>query len=67
MSAFRPSHSPPPSSSVQPGKPPALTHCSFTANSRISRIANQKLGMAMPTWLAAITPTSPSPLWREAA
>ena len=48
-------------------KPPALTHCSFTANSRISRIANQKLGIAMPIWLAAITPTSPSVLWRDAA
>ena len=26
-------------------------HCSFTANSRISRIANQKFGIAMPSWL----------------
>ena len=30
-------------------------------------MANQKFGMAMPTWLAAITPTSPSRLWCEAA
>jgi len=67
ISATTPSTSPPPSSSVQPGKPPALTHCRCTANSRINKIANQKLGIAMPTWLAAITPTSPSRLWRDAA
>ncbi len=30
-------------------------------------MANQKLGMAMPSWLAAITPTSPSLLCRAAA
>ena len=52
-SALKPSHAPPPSSSVQPGKPPAENHCSFTANSRMSRIANQKFGIAMPIWLAA--------------
>ena len=55
------------SSSTQPGKPPALTHCRCTAKSRMSRMANQKLGMAMPSWLAAITPTSPSLLWCDAA
>ena len=67
MSAARPSSKPPPSSSVQPGKPPALTHCNCTAKSRMSRIANQKFGIAMPTWLAAITLTSPIRLWRAAA
>ena len=48
--------------SSQPGKPPADSHCSFTANNRISRIANQKLGSAMPIWVSDITPTSPSRL-----
>ena len=67
MSALKASHRPPPSSSVQPGKPPALTHCNCTANTRMSRIANQKLGIAIPNWLAAITPTSPRRLWRDAA
>jgi ABC-type dipeptide/oligopeptide/nickel transport system permease component len=42
-------------------------HCSFTENTRISRMANQKLGMAMPTCASPIRPTSPSRLWRAAA
>ena len=33
---------------LQPGKPPADTHRRFTANSRMSRIANQKFGIAIP-------------------
>ena len=53
--------------SSQPGKPPAENQPSCTENSRISRMANQKLGMAMPTCVRPITPTSPSLLWREAA
>ncbi|MNY73695.1 hypothetical protein D3C86_2125480 [compost metagenome] len=39
----------------------------MTENSRINRMANQKLGMAMPTWANPITPTSPILLWRDAA
>ena len=57
----------PPLDCVQPGKPPAENHCSFTENSRISKMANQKLGMAMPICARAITPTSPQRLWRDAA
>ncbi|MCY1545575.1 hypothetical protein D9M68_815250 [compost metagenome] len=53
--------------SPQPSKPPAENHCSCTENTRISRIANQKLGMAMPTWAMPMRPTSPSLLWRAAA
>ena len=30
-------------------------------------IANQKFGIAMPSWLRAITPTSPARLWCDAA
>ncbi len=30
-------------------------------------MANQKLGMAMPICASVISPTSPGPLWREAA
>ena len=45
--------------SPHPAKPPAESHCSFTENSRISRIANQKFGIAMPNCVTAITPTSP--------
>ena len=58
---------PSPSLARQPGKPPAENQCSFTAKSQISRIANQKFGTAMPTWLALITPTSPARPWRAAA
>src|SRR4029453_11069367 len=46
--------------SSQPANPPAESHCSFTENSRISRMANQKLGSAMPNCVSDITPTSPS-------
>ncbi len=56
-----------PSSKYQPSKPPAENHCSLTENSRISRIANQKLGMAMPTCASDISPTSVALLWRAAA
>ncbi len=68
-SACRPSQRPcqKPSSKYQPSKPPAENHCSFTENSRISRMANQKLGMAMPICASVISPTSPSLLWRAAA
>ena len=58
---------PPPSAALQPGKPPAENQRSFTANSQIRRIANQKLGRAMPIWLTLITPTSPTRPWRAAA
>ena len=53
--------------SSQPGKPPAENHCSLTENTRINRIANQKFGSAMPSWLSVITPMSPTWLWRDAA
>ncbi|MOA18592.1 hypothetical protein D3C78_1389200 [compost metagenome] len=65
--AWSAARTPPPSSSLQPGKPPAENHCNFTENSRISRMANQKLGMAMPSWAKPITPMSPQRLCREAA
>ena len=60
-------HRPPPSSSLQPGKPPAENQLSLTENSKINKIANQKLGMAMPSWARPITPTSPQRLWWAAA
>ena len=30
-------------------------------------MANQKFGIAMPSWLSPISPTSPRRLWRDAA
>ena len=51
----------------QPSKPPALNHCNCTENTRISTMANQKLGTAMPIWLMPITAISAGLLWREAA
>ena len=66
-SARSPAPMPPPSSALQPGKPPAENQRSFTANSQISRIANQKLGIAMPSWLTLMTPTSPALPCRAAA
>ena len=62
-SARRPGSKP----SSHPAKPPAENHCNWTENKSISKIANQKLGMAIPTCVSAIIPTSPSLLWRAAA
>ena len=58
---------PSPSPSLQPGKPPAENHCNCTENSRISKMANQKLGMAMPICASTITPMSPPLRWCAAA
>ena len=51
----------------QPGKPPAGARRQCTAKTSTSRMANQKLGTARPTWLAAITAASPARPRRSAA
>ena len=66
-SARRPGQKPPPSSADQPGKPPASTHCSFTANSSTSSMPSQKLGTARPSCVRPITRWSPArPCWLAA-